>query len=265
MSSTTYFNQTQIDEIVAYLALTRIKADLELVPKYQYFSGKPFPLGRCLEIRDAVYQLMIEDIKSNKPYEGLSLLINYMKTGFSLNKIWGGLRNSYFQNAMQIGDYYLDVSNDTVNPNKPRVEVLPMVESGFADITDFETFVDIGQRYWQVQMYKNSVCSSLAPFMPILCVEKNGQSWLAVNDYTIAFSRESKFEKAQNILQKLPEPPKAVQQKWQAVVEQSTNQNIQNKTSPESYCTQYKRAALHQDENFRNEIVKAFMTLQKIV
>ncbi|MER2492259.1 hypothetical protein [Catenovulum sediminis] len=265
MSSTDYFNQTQVDEIVAYLASTRIKADLELVPKYPYFSGKPFPLGRCLEIRDAVYQLMIEDIKSNKPYEGLSLLINYMKTGSSLNKIWGGLRNSYFQNALQIGDYYLDVSNDTVNPNKPRVEVLPMAESGFTEITNFETFVDIGQHYWQVQMFKNTVCPSIAPFMPILCVEKNGQSWLAVNDYTIAFSRESQFDKAKKILQQLPEPPKTVQQKWQVIIKQSSNQHLHNNTSPENYCTQYKKAGLHKDENFRNEIVRAFMSLKKVV
>ncbi|WP_143871388.1 hypothetical protein [Catenovulum sediminis] len=148
MSSTNYFTPTQIEKIVDYLAFARVKADLELVPKYPFFSGKPFPLGRCCEIRDAVYQLIVNDIKSNHSHEGLLLLINYMKQGHSLDKIWGGLRNLYFQNALQIGDYYLDVSNDTVNPNKPRVEVLPFSESGFAEITDFDTFVDIGQRYW---------------------------------------------------------------------------------------------------------------------
>ncbi|EWH09363.1 hypothetical protein DS2_13234 [Catenovulum agarivorans DS-2] len=265
MSSINYFTPAQIDKIIDYLAFARIKADLELVPKYPYFSGKPFPLGRCCEIRDAVYQLIISDIKSNHSHEGLSLLINYMKQGHSLNKIWGGLRNAYFQNAFQIGDYYLDVSNDTVNPNKPRIEILPMAESGFAEITDFETFVDIGQRYWQVQMYKNSVCASLAPYMPILCVEPNGQSWLAVNDYTIAFSRQSQFEKAKQILQKLPEPSQSIKSRWQALLTQNSNRYLNNQLSPEAYCNKYKADGLDKDENFRNDIVKAFISLKKIV
>ncbi|MBU2024391.1 MAG: hypothetical protein KJ609_18685, partial [Gammaproteobacteria bacterium] len=157
----TQFNNTnsawsaeKVDIVIKSLANLRLLADLDLVPRYPHFGDKTYPLGRCKEIRDAVFVLLQEKLpQSTDP--GLVLIRDMLSKGTVLKKVWGSLRDEYFQNAMVLGDWYLDVSNDTVNPNKPRVEVLPLIESQFYNIASFEQFVKIARSYWNVEVYRN--------------------------------------------------------------------------------------------------------------
>jgi hypothetical protein len=50
--------EQQHTELTEYLAHLRIKADIDLIKGYPDFSGKPYPLGRCKEIRNAVFKLL---------------------------------------------------------------------------------------------------------------------------------------------------------------------------------------------------------------
>ncbi len=232
------------------------------MPAYSKFADKPYPLGRCREIRDKVFEILKAELKqSTSP--GLIALKDYMQLGHPMKKIWGGLKGLYFQNALQVGDYYIDVANDTVNPNKPRVEILLMKNSGFSAIKDFEHFIKIAENYWQVKIYKNSVCSSLAPMMPLLCVDKHQKSWLAANDNMIELAQKDSFKNAQRILKQLDEVDNHIKAKWQAVLNVAADPNLNNSKSPIEYCQLYRDKKLAQDTDFRNQLVSAFMKINK--
>ncbi|WAJ71406.1 hypothetical protein [Catenovulum adriaticum] len=249
-----------LQAIIDDLAKIRIKADLSLLPKYPYFGEKPYPLGRCLEIRDQVFEILKVALKSPQS-TGLQSIVSYMQQGHQLTKIWGGLRDLYFQNAMLLGDYYIDVSNDTVNPNKPRVEITLMKDSGFSYINDFQHFAKIAEVYWQVRMVKNTVCTSLAPFMPLLCIGKNNKSWLAANDVMIKVAQQSNFEKSEQALLIFPEPNEAVKLNWQRLLAKHNIPELNNKHSEIEYCQHYRQQGLAQDTEFRNKMVTAFMKI----
>lgn len=266
-SSTSLLNKnfsSYLPDVIDDLAKLRLKADLTLLPNHPYFSDKPYPLGRCREIRDHVFKLLLQELKKPKTL-GIKVIVEYLNQGHSLTKIWGGLRDMYFQNAIHLGEYYIDVSNDTVNPNKPRIEIALMKNSGFSEITDFEKFAQIAKVYWEVDVYSNSVCSSLAPFMPILCVDRQGKSWIATNDAMLKVAQESAFKKSERIINALPTPSEKILAKWQAFLDEQDIQCLNNNASAEAYCQQYREDSLHQNIAFRNTMVEAFMKINRPV
>ena len=246
------------EQTLSLLAHLRIKADLELLPKYPYFFGKPYPLGRCCEIRDAVFEQLKVVLNDGNNSEAATLRA-YLAQGHSVNKIWGSLRGLYFQNALQIGDFYVDCANDTVNPNKPRIEILPMAESGFKYITNFEDYAKIAESYWEVRIYKNTVCTSLAPYFPILFLDKKNKSWLASNNYLFDIVKKSSFEESERIIAKLPEIGIEHKVRWtERLKQQESTELLNNKHSAEDYCKIYRDLSLHEDNSFRDKIVGAF-------
>jgi len=96
-------------------------------------NGKPYPLGQCLEISLAVEQRLkaVDPAALSGPAQvGHQAWSAFLAVGGTMRRIWGDLRGKYFQNAFLLGTLYVDVSNDTVVPTKPKVEILPFHESG---------------------------------------------------------------------------------------------------------------------------------------
>jgi len=255
----------QIIQIVDDLAQLRLLADIELAPLYPYNSGKTYPLGRCKEIRDHVFSQLTK-VLPNTQQSGLILIRQEIAKGVVLKKIWGSLRDEYFQNAMQLGDWYIDVSNDTVNPNKPRVEILPLASSGFSAISSFEQFVAIAKSYWGVQVFRNDVCPALAPFMPLLFVAPNGATWLgAAIDDMLALAMDSQFGASESILSTLPQPSDEVIQHWgKALNALTNNQFLRQQGNSFDFCKEYRNKQCHQDSEFRDKAVSAFLQLPNI-
>ncbi|MBR7889688.1 hypothetical protein J9B83_12120 [Marinomonas sp. A79] len=256
----------QVDTVIDTLAHLRLQADIDLLPKYPYFGTKPYPLGRCKEIRDAVFGLL--QIQLKKPdSEGLMLLHDALIKGASLTKAWGSLRDLYFQNALILGNWYLDVSNDTVNPNKPRVEVLPVEQSGFNSIRDFEHFAYIAKSYWGVTIYRNTVCPALAPFLPFLYVKKDGTSWMGeASDDMLAVAMNSEFTASERILTSLPTPPKQIELAWVKALSRLEHHSLLHaKGDPTAYCDIYRGKHYYKDSAFRDALIMAFLALPKSV
>ncbi|KTF15501.1 hypothetical protein [Pseudoalteromonas sp. H105] len=260
------FTPEQLTLICADLAHLRLLADLKLAPTIPYFVEKPYPIGRCREIRDEVFTLLQTELPTtNKP--GLSLLKNLIAKGNPLQKAWGSLRDEYFQNAFILGPWYIDVSNDTVHANKPRVEILPLATSNFTPIKDFAQFVKIARSYWKVDIYKNDVCPALAPYMPLLCVGTNGASWLgAANDDMLNIAINSNFEESKLILNALPTAPVQIIEKWQRVLSGFSNDNLLvHEGDPIAYCDIYGKASPKPDLVKRDAVVIAYSSLPKSV
>ncbi|TYL48321.1 hypothetical protein [Marinomonas sp. IMCC 4694] len=261
------WSQEDVAVVVKELAHLRLLADIELIPKFPFFiEGKPYPLGRCKEIRDAVFVLLQERLKQPAT-PGLILLHEALSKGGTLTKAWGSLRDQYFQNALLLEGWYLDVSNDTVNPNKPRIEVLPLAQSGFSRIVNFEQFVQIARLYWHVDVYRNDICPALAPFLPLIYVRKNGVSWMGeASDDMLSVATSSAFSHSECILSELSSPPHVIKNNWQyALSKIDHNVMLHAQGCPVEYCQQFRTEQRHLQTAFRNEIVQAFLALPKSV
>ncbi|MEI5640816.1 MULTISPECIES: hypothetical protein [unclassified Pseudoalteromonas] len=257
--------QTEIDLLAHELANIRLQADLKLAVKIPSFAGKPYPLGRCLEVRDEMYKRIVAVLKQNNAQ--LAPLREYMQQeNAELKKVWGSLRDEYFQNALIVGDWYIDTANDTVNANKPRVEIKPLAISGFAAITSFEQFVTIAKSYWQVEVYKNTVFPAISPYLPLICVDTKGATWLAAaNDDMIKVASNSDFLLSEQILKQLPEPDASIASRWRATLNtvKSLDEILLQTGSPEGFCQLYRSAQKAQDMAFRDRVVRAYMSLPK--
>lgn len=172
--------------------------------------GKPYPLGQCLEIAQAVQKRLRTVEESSLPTEaaqGLRALRAFLRAGGSFRQVWGDLRGQYFQNAFQLGSLYVDVSNDTVVPTKPKVEVLPFEAANFVPIRCFAQFRQIATSYWQDQVYPNHVLPELAPHCPLIHVSKAGR--IKLHDatlYMLAMTRSQAFEPSEALLREAPMP-----------------------------------------------------------
>ena len=257
--------QTEIDLLAHELANIRLQADLKLAVKIPSFAGKPYPLGRCLEVRDEMFKRIVAVLKQNNAQ--LAPLREYMQQeNAELKKVWGSLRDEYFQNALIVGDWYIDTANDTVNANKPRVEIKPLAASGFAAITSFEQFIQIAKPYWQVTVYKNTAFPALAPYLPLICVSQSGASWLAAaNDDMIKLACDSDFNLSEQILAKLPEPDGNLVQRWHAALTklQFPDELLLQQGQTQSFCQLYRASNKANDQAFRDRVVRAFMSLPK--
>ncbi|SBS30732.1 hypothetical protein MSP8887_02561 [Marinomonas spartinae] len=264
MSDFIQWDEKQVDIIARDLAYLRLQVDLELVPRYPMFLDKAYPLGRCKEIRDEVFALLQEALpKATEP--GLVLMREALAKGATLKKVWGSLRDEYFQNAMVLGDWYIDVSNDTVNPNKPRVEILPLAQSRFFRITSFEQFIKIARSYWEVEVYRNDTCPALAPFLPLIYVDAKGGCWMGeANDDMLCLAMDSQFLLSERILTELPTLPTVFRNKWKNSLDSiKNNEFIHGEGQPLDFCRAYRQQQKYLDMPFRDSAVMAYLSLPK--
>lgn len=133
-----------------------------------------FPEGYCREITDAVLHRLNQRIAAPDT-PAAAALAAFVGEGGQLGLIWGDLRDRYFQNALQIGDLYVDVANDTVDVTKHKVEILPLDKSGLRDIADIGHFARIAHAYWGGEVWANTVFPRLAPVLPVIHVGPEGR------------------------------------------------------------------------------------------
>lgn len=196
--------------LTLYFEGLRREVDPGLAARFPEFTGKPYPLGRCREIRDAVLALLLERV--NAPRAPMDAAISaFVRSGGIGRKTWGVLRDTYFQNAMQLGAWYVDVANDTVVPTKPPVEVLPAAEVDMLAVRDYAHFAGIARRYWQAGVFRNSVFPRLAAYFPLIVVYPTGAAEPAVaSDQVTELTRRSRFQLSLDALAQFDDPPEAI-------------------------------------------------------
>lgn len=196
--------------LTRYFERLRRAVDPALAARHPEFAGKPYPLGRCREIRDAVLAALLERV--NAPCEPMDAAVSlFLRSGGIGKKTWGVLRDSYFQNALQFGGWYVDVANDTVVASKPPVEVAPAGEAGMVAVRDYPHFAEIARRYWGAGVYRNSVFPRLAAYFPLIVVYPNGAAEPGVaSDQVAELTRRAAFRPSIEALEAFPDPPPAV-------------------------------------------------------
>ncbi len=170
----------RLQEIETELLDIRIAVDVELSERFSPDAvdsasskfTKIYPEGYCFQITKRVLS-EFERRNAGSPSEAGVAIASFRRAGGHFHRVWGILRDLYFQNALQIGSYYFDVANDTVDVAKPKVEFMPMAESGFRNVTSYEEFATILERYCGGTAFPNTHFPMLAPLMPVLWIDTN--------------------------------------------------------------------------------------------
>ena len=138
--------------------------------KYGKKSLINFPFGACYFITYSVFDYIKIEIERNPQ---LSFFKAFLKEGGVFKIIWGQIRDEFFQTAFQIGEYYVDLANDTVFLTNPKVKITKLQDSDFKNIDTISEYYSIKKIYHKEQIYPNIYYPNLAPFVPFFTV-KNG-------------------------------------------------------------------------------------------
>lgn len=245
--------------LTVYFEGLRRAVDPELAARYPEFAGKRYPLGRCREIRDAVLALLLERV--NAPQAPMDAAISaFIRAGGIGKKTWGVLRDSYFQNALQFGAWYVDVANDTVVASKPPVEVLPAAEVDMVAVRDYRHFADIARRYWNAEIYRNSVFPRLAAYFPLIVVYPGGAAEPAVaSEQMTELTRRSAFRPSLEALGAFADPPPSVG--GRLARKAGDNPLLAPGDDPAAWIERHAAQRRCEDLEFRRQCVVAYRTV----
>src|SRR5690606_1339592 len=106
---------------------------------------------------------------------GLKALRDFLQHGGNARQVWGDLRGEFFQNAFLVGTLYIDVSNDTVTPTKPKVEILPFEQADFRPVRDYLHYARMTRQYWGAYVFANHILPGLALYFPLITAIPGGR------------------------------------------------------------------------------------------
>jgi len=128
-------------------------------------AAPTYPVGFCAVIRDRIFDGLLRD-------PAVRCLV---AEGLVLKKVFVILKDRYFQNAMQFGNLYIDVANDTVDPSKPWLEWMDVRDVPFENVGDLPSLIRIAESYHRCRAFPNLSFPLLAPVVPLLSVAEDGR------------------------------------------------------------------------------------------
>lgn len=124
-----------------------------------------YPVGFCGAIRDQVFERLRRDPVFHQ-------LIGHEVV---LKKVFVLLQGRYFQNALQLGNLYVDVANDTVFTEKPKLEWARIEDVNFENADNWKSVAAVARRYYQVELYPNFSFPFAFPAAPFFAVRGTGR------------------------------------------------------------------------------------------
>lgn len=132
---------------------------------------KCYPVGCCVQITRVAYNYLHEPL--NEPNGRFTCLHHFIEEGGIFNIIWGSVHDRYFQTALQIGPYYVDIANDTVDINKPKLDWAELSSSPFRNIETIGEYARIKTAYHRVGLYWNNFIPAAFPYCPLVEIDTN--------------------------------------------------------------------------------------------
>jgi hypothetical protein len=154
-------------------ALARIRRDVDGEVAREPWVGKAaYPVGYCAVIRDRVLARLVDE----------PLVRQLLHAGAALGPVFVILKGRYFQNAIQFGNLYIDVANDSVDPAKPWLEWMDVREVAFENVGELEPLVRVAEDYHRCQVFPNLLFPLLAPLVPLLAIREGRLELLHFQD-----------------------------------------------------------------------------------
>lgn len=255
-------------DLEAFFLAIRLQLDPVLERLMPEKLGKPYPLGQCLEISIAAQKLLRRvDSRSLAPRAaaGLQAFRSFRQAGGSFRQVWGDLRGEYFQNAFQLGGLYVDVSNDTVVPTKPKVEVLPFEKANFIPVSSFTQFRKIARSYWQREVYPNHILPALAPHCPLILVSTNGSIALhEATHYMLAMTHAKAFRPSEDFLREPPMPAELFEQMHEVLIDHGhrlPSDPEEGRTLGLRNCRLYRQRRVHRQPATMERVTKSVLDI----
>jgi hypothetical protein len=124
-----------------------------------------YPIGFCAVIRDRIYDGLLRE----------PAICDLVAQGLGLRPVFMILKDRYFQNAIQFGNLYIDVANDSVDPTKPWLEWMHVREVPYENVGDLATLARVAASYYRCRVYANTFFPLAAPLVPLLAVHEDGR------------------------------------------------------------------------------------------
>ncbi len=245
----------------------RHQVDADLAPRLPPHLGRPYPIGRCEPIAQAMLLLLRQAVPVSAD-PGLAAIRRFLLAGGELRLVWGVLRDRYFQNVFQLGGLYIDPGNNTVQASEPPVEVLPLAQSGMVNLRDAAHFAAVAERYWQAEIYANHVLPGLAPILPMVTLLPGLEPELqSASDYMIALFMRDGFCAAESWLATRPGPPEAVARRLRALVPPALlpppDANADGRALALAACVAARAAGRQHDRAWRDARVRDYLSIRK--
>ncbi len=205
----------RIDAILARLAAHRAAVDEGFEKRRAGLSAQAtatageaplanYPIGFCSVIRDQVFDRLLAD----REFHAL------IGPDVVFKKIFVLLKGRYFQNALQLGNLYIDVANDTVFVEKPKLEWARIEDVRHENADDWPAVAAVGRRYYEVELYPNLLFPLAFPAAPYFAIRASGridffqaQDLLFLKDLGDDFRRARALLDSPDFLSRpLPEP-----------------------------------------------------------
>lgn len=253
-----------VKDIERMLYALRAETDAELATKLPpAVVGKPYPYGRCEEITRHLVGVLAKRLQVPSA-AGEQALHAFLAHGGVVRQVWGVLRGQYFQNAIQAGGLYIDVSNDTVVVTKPKIEILPMAESGLENVRDLAHFRATAERYWNASLYANTLVPALAPLLPMISASPGRlrPGLQSPCDYMIALMGRDGFRQAEDWIADAPAPPAEVAAAVLATVPPDLRAlSGDGRAESLAVCRRARACGCHQDVGWRDVRVLEYLRI----
>lgn len=126
---------------------------------------KNYPIGCCFGLSKAFYTYLETEapdyIKQHKKLNGIHKVV------------WGNIRNEFFQTSLQIGGYFIDVANDTVDPSQPKVKISKIGSIDFKNFNNLLEFIKVKEPYHETSIFYNDSIPEISDWFPLMEI-KNG-------------------------------------------------------------------------------------------
>ncbi len=174
-------------EKIVHSDASKLQVLIQMVHKqkkmYAAKTATEYPIGLCYPI-SLIAHKYICTCEINDAASPFFALRDFVEEGGVFKVIWGEVRHEYFQTAMQIGSWYFDAANDTVDVHKPKVVscAFSSAESEFFEVTSVSQYLQIKENYHECSIYRNTVFPKLAKIFPLLTVaNKDGKLSIEVS------------------------------------------------------------------------------------
>lgn len=246
--------------LMDHMLALRADTDAALAPRLPMAAGQAYPYGRCEEITSDLFARLARRIHA--PASAMDQrLRDFVAAGGQIRTVWGILRERYFQNAIQFGGLYVDVSNDTVVVTKPKVEILPVADCGLVAVRDLAHFRETAALYWGASIHINALAPSLAPLLPMVSSSPGRllPGFQSACDYMIALMGRDRFQEAESWLRDGPEPPPDVAAALLATLPDDLRARHNGREEAVDACRAARAEGRQADMEWRNDRVRDYL------
>jgi hypothetical protein len=164
-----------------------------LIIKHFKVKNRPisihYPIGLCFPITHVGYDYL--QLKSIHTPEW-RFLLEFVNSGGVFKPLWGQISGIFYQTAIQLGSYYIDIANDTVDLNKPKVQISLMKDSEFKNINDLTEYAQINKVYCNYTLIPNFLYPNISLSFPFFKVNKNNHVHFQQSPYVTNLIHSSK-------------------------------------------------------------------------